>query len=356
MNPVDRAIDRIRSAIANDRHLGVQLYASVDGETVVDEVFGEASPGTPLLRNDAVPWICSTKLFGAMAVGRLLEEHRMSPATPVAEVVPEFARNGKHDVTIAQLMSHAVPYAIDSEAPFYTNDHEEALAALCETSLSAPPGSRAKYSAVGSWIVVAEWVSRLSGVPYEQYLHQHFLSPLGLTNTLLGVPESAAPAQVVPLPLYRWDGDLAEGDDEDPALVPAWFLTQHPSVGAHGPARELARLLECLVRGGEANGHSLLGPTAVETITTAQRSGLVDGHFGDLDISWGLGACVDSVLFGAPPGSRVVGHTSFNCGIAVGDMDHGLVVCHLATNLSFQGLGPGRLESRVVRDLYGLVR
>ncbi|MGW2182452.1 serine hydrolase domain-containing protein [Streptomyces sp. NPDC001732] len=351
MNPVDRAIDRIRSAIANDRHLGVQLYASVDGETVVDEVFGESSPGTPLLRNDAVPWICSTKLLGAMAVARLLDEHGMSPRTPVAEVVPEFARNGKHDVTIAQLMSHAVPYAIDSEAPFYTTDHEKALAALCETSLSAPPGSRARYSPVGSWVVVAEWVGRLSGVTHEQYVHRNFLSPLGLTHTLFGTP-----ADLVPLPLYGWDEDPAEEGGEVPDPTPSSFLAQHPSVGAHGPAHELARLVECLVRGGEANGQRVLRPEALEIITTAHRSGLVDGYFGDLDISWGLGACVDSVLFGAPRGSRVVGHTGSNCGIAVGDVERGLVVCHLATNESFQGLGPGRLESRVVRDLYGLVR
>lgn len=355
MNPVDRAIDRIRSAIANDRHMGVQLYASVDGETVVDEVFGEASPGTPLLRNDAVPWICSTKLLGAVAVSRLLDERGMSPGTPVAEIVPEFARNGKHDVTIAQLMSHTVPYAIDNEAAFYTTDHEKALASLCETSLSAPPGSRAQYSPIGSWIAVAECVGRLSGAPYEDYVRRNLLTPLGLCHTLLGTPEPGTGDAVVPLPLYGWEEDPVEGQDV-PDPVPASFLVRHPSVGAHGPAHELARLVECLVRGGEAEDHRVLRPEAVATIAAAHRSGLVDGYFGGLDVSWGLGACVDSVMFGAPSGSHVVGHTSSNCGIVVGDMERGLVVCHLATNESFQGLGPGRLESRVVRDLYGLVR
>ncbi|WP_326768773.1 beta-lactamase family protein [Streptomyces sp. NBC_01591] len=355
MNPVDRAIDRIRSAISNDRHLGVQLYASVDGETVVDEAFGEGSPGTPLLRNDAVPWICSTKLLGAMAVSQLLDEHGMSPGAPVAEIVPEFGRNGKHDVTIAQLMSHTVPYAIDSEAAFHTTDHKTALASLCATSLSAPPGSRPQYSPFGSWIAVAEWVGRLSGVPYEEYVHRDLLSPLGLRHTVLGTPEPGTADEVVPLPLYGWEKDPVEGEDA-PDLVPFSFLVGHPSVGAHGPAHELARLLECLVQDGEVKGHRVLRPGAVRTIATAHRSGMVDGYFGGLDVSWGLGACVDPILFGAPPGSPVVGHTGTNCGIAVGDMERGLVVCHLATNKSFQGLGPGRLESRVVRDLYGLVR
>ncbi|GAA1918470.1 hypothetical protein GCM10009753_58610 [Streptantibioticus ferralitis] len=291
-----------------------------------------------------------------MAVGQLMREHELSSQTPIVDVVPEFAQNGKHDVTLAHVMSHAVPYAIHSEAPFYTTDRENALALLCETSLSAPPGSRAQYSAIGSWIVVAELVSRLSGVPYEQYVHRHILSPLGLGRTLLGAPGSAGQRAVVPLPVYGWGKDTIGENGELPDPVPTYLLTPHPSVGAHGPARELARLVESLVRGGKANGHRVLEPKVVEVITTAHRSGVVDDYFGGLDVSWGLGACVDPVLFGAPPGSRVVGHTGSNCGLAVGDLDRGLVVCHLASNESFQGLGPGRLESRVVRDLYGLVR
>ncbi|WP_164990891.1 hypothetical protein [Streptomyces sp. GZWMJZ-114] len=65
-------------------------------------------------------------------------------------------------------------------------------------------------------------------------------------------------------------------------------------------------------------------------------------------------------LYASVDGETVVdeafGEASPGTPLLRNDMECGLVVCHLATNKSFQGLGPGRLESRVVRDLYGLVR
>ncbi|WP_129287122.1 serine hydrolase domain-containing protein [Streptomyces sp. GZWMJZ-114] len=349
MDPVEKIFDQVQSSIANDRHLGIQLYASLDGEVLIDAAFGEAAPGVPLSRTDAVPWICSTKLLGAVAMSALMVRHGVKPTSMVAEFVPEYGRLGKHEVTIGQLMSHTVPYAVENENASYSKDHVTALAAVCSMPIAAAGGSRAHYSAIASWVVVAEMVSRLSGEAFEDHVRRSVLEPLEMSHTVFGAPSSGGEDRPDLLPLYEWTSD-----DPSAELKPVSFWPGHPSVGAHGPAAELGRVLECLVSGGRWRGREVISPEAADLMTTTCRSDLADPYFMGLDVAWGMGACVDPLLLGAPSKARVVGHTGSNCQIAVGDRDQRLVVCHMATNEAFESVGPRRLESRVVRELFKL--
>lgn len=349
MDSIDELRRHVRSCVEDGRHLGVQLYASLDGEVLIDEAYGEAAPGVPLSRRDAVPWLCLTKLLGAVAMAELMVRHGLKPASRVAEVIPEFGASGKDAVTIGQLMSHSVPYALENEHAFYRQVPATILATLCALPLDAPPGSRARYSPVGSWVVVAEMVGRLSGVTFAEHVHRSVLKPLEMSHTVFGTPPDGDDGRPAPLPLHRWTSDDPSAD-----LFPAPLAPGHPSTGAHGPAGDLGRLLECLLGKGRWRGREVLGPDAVEFVTTAWRRDLPDPYFLGMEVPWGMGACVDPRLLGAPPGSRVVGHTSANCGIAVADHDRRLVVSHVATNEAFESIGPKRLESRVVRELYGI--
>ena len=65
-------------------------------------------------RQKTRPWLESTLVLvwsavkgpAAASVLHCLQEHRLSPATRVAEVWPEFAEAGKESITIGQLLSH----------------------------------------------------------------------------------------------------------------------------------------------------------------------------------------------------------------------------------------------------------
>ncbi|MGN5380923.1 serine hydrolase domain-containing protein [Streptomyces lasalocidi] len=187
MRAIERVLKDVTEVVSRGDQLGIQLYVSRRGEVLLDEAFGQVQPGILLNRTDALPWICCTKLMGALAIGQLLHHHGLSPHHRVAEVIPEFATGGKARATLAQLMAHALPFEPEqANLPYSELSHQEALAQACAVEMSAPPGTGGWYSAMGSWVVVAEVVQRLSGRIYSEYVAERVLKPLGMSRTAFG--------------------------------------------------------------------------------------------------------------------------------------------------------------------------
>jgi CubicO group peptidase (beta-lactamase class C family) len=344
-----KVAEQLHDAVRKGTQLGIQLYVSRHGEVLVDLAVGERTPGRPLRGSDPLPWSCCTKALGAVAMGRLFAECGIGPRTPVSSIVPEYAQGGKEQVTIAQLMSHAVPYNLDGDGsvPIVELPHDRALALICARSLDAPPGTRALYSAFGSWVVVAEIVTRSSGMDFFAYVEKSVLRELGMEHTLFG--PGAAGDRRVPTGLYQRD---ANGFTVSPVLNPHYGLSPLlPGNGAHGPARDLARIFERLV---DCDWHAPASEP-MRLVTAPLRRGLADGTFGGLDIGWGLGLCTDYGWFAAPRGSRVAGHTGYGCSFVFGDLDRGLVVSYLSSSLLAEAKGRPRLVDHLVRELYGQV-
>ncbi|MFE6049787.1 serine hydrolase domain-containing protein [Kitasatospora sp. NPDC056446] len=353
MKAIRNARDRVLAAIGEGTHLGIQLYVSRRGEVLLDEAYGEVEPGVALTVEDRLPWICCTKLLGALAVGQQLRAGAVTADTPLAELVPEFAVRGKERATLAQLMSHALPFRPESVAlPYSGLGHQEAFEAACAIELTGEPGTGGWYSAMESWVVLAEIVRRLTGQDYAEYVAERVLRPLGMTRTVFaeaGTPEARPPREVG---LF----ERVDGRQVPSGRVSAKVLAPHlPGTGAWGPAAELARLVECLAA-PERHPELGLDRATVDLLAADHRSGLPDRNFGDLDLAWGLGMCTDRAWYSAPAGARVAGHTAYGCGMVVADLDRDLAVSFLSSSVVPPGGSGSRLENLIVRDLCRAVR
>ncbi|WP_431679445.1 serine hydrolase domain-containing protein [Kitasatospora sp. KL5] len=348
MKALENVRERASAAVRSGTHLGIQLHVTLRGEVLLDEAFGESAPGVRLTTDDQLPWICCTKLFGALAIGQLIRDGALAADTPLAELVPEYAVRGKERANLAQLMSHSLPFRQESvRHPFSALGHEEAFAAACAIELTGEPGSEGWYSAMESWVVVAEIVRRRSGLSYPQYVAERIMRPLGMTRTAFG--EQGAPR---PVGLY----EQIDGRQEPTGRVSANVLAPHlPGTGAWGPANELSRLVDCLAA-PERLPDLGLDRAVVDILTADHRSGLPDRNFGDLDLAWGLGMCTDRAWFSAPSGTRVAGHTAYGCGMVVADLDRELAVSFLSSGVVPPGSGGSRLENLIVRELCQEIR
>ncbi len=353
LKAIENVRDRALAAVREGTHLGIQLQVSLRGEVLLDEAFGEIEPGVPLTVDDQLPWICCTKLLGALAIGQFLRTGAVSADTPLSELVPEYAVNGKERATLAHLMSHSLPFRAESvDRPFSGLSHEEAFAAACAIELTGAPGSGGWYSAMESWVVVAEIVQRLSGLGYAEYVADRVLRPLGMTRTVFG--EAGTPAARPPRPIGLYE--QVDGRQVPTQRVSDKVLAPHlAGTGAWGPANELARLAECLAA-PERWADLGLNREVVDILTADHRTGLPDRNFGDLELAWGLGMCTDRAWFTAPSGARVAGHTAYGCGMVVADLDQDLVVSFLSSSVVPPGSGGSRLENLMVRDLCRQVR
>ena len=131
-------------------------------------------------------------LATATAVMQLYQEGKLSPNDPVAKYLPDFAANGKEDITIRDLLTHysGLPPDLDLLEPWAGKEegYRRAFAAVP----MRPPGERFVYSDI-NFIVLGALVEKLSGLTLDQYTQKNIMAPMGLTHTRYLPPASWIP-------------------------------------------------------------------------------------------------------------------------------------------------------------------
>jgi CubicO group peptidase (beta-lactamase class C family) len=176
--------------------LGAAFSLYVDGEVKADLWAGVADKrtGRPWEQDTLQLVFSTTKGAAAICVARLVESGVISYDDAVAQYWPEFAENGKGEVTIAQMMSHqaGLPYAT-AELSF---DDLMAVTPVVEAlAAQAPlwePGTRHGYHAATYGWLAGELVRRVDGRSLGTYFADEIAGPLGL-DFWIGLPESEEP-------------------------------------------------------------------------------------------------------------------------------------------------------------------
>src|ERR1700751_4234987 len=129
----------VQQAVERQEIPGAVVEIGHGGRVVFQKAYGERSlePSREAMTVDTVFDMASlTKpLMTATAVMQLCEEGKLSFNDPVAKYLPEFAANGKQDITIRQLLTHysGLPPDLSLEQPW------EGKAAAFRQAFAAQP-------------------------------------------------------------------------------------------------------------------------------------------------------------------------------------------------------------------------
>jgi len=290
--------DAFEKNFAEHDELGAAFSLYVDGEVKADLWAGVADKGTGRTwTEDTLQLVFSTtKGAAAICIARLAEAGLISYDDTVASYWPEFAANGKGEVTIAQMMSHqaGLPY-VDAELGFgdamAVTPMVEALAA------QAPiwePGTRHGYHAVTYGWLAGELLRRVDGRTLGTYFAEEVAAPLGL-DFWIGLPESEEPRvahlEAVSPPAdpnvaalmeqfmgpgtIAWkaltvNGALSTGDDNS-FNTRALHATEMPAANGITTARSLARMYAATV--GPVDGIRLIDDGTVRRASAEAVNG-----------------------------------------------------------------------------------
>jgi len=291
----DDRFDGVRAALARNldsgEELGASLVLDIDGEIVVDLWGG--------FRDEArtVPWSeqtitnvwSSTKTVTSLAALMLVDRGELDVDAPVARYWPEFAAQGKQDVLVRHVMSHASGVS-GLEQPAVAEDLYDWPRATSRMAAQPPwwpPGTASGYHALNYGHLVGEVVRRISGKTLKQFVAEEIAGPLG-ADFQIGAADSDWDriADVVPPPPLPFD--LAALDPDSPAVktltgppvaaevanTPGWRRADIGAANGHGNARSVARVMSVVARGGEVDGVRLLGPDAIDVIFREQTNGI----------------------------------------------------------------------------------
>ncbi len=267
---------RVKLDIEQSKYDGARIMVAHRGETVFDLTVGYAERDSKrLMQSDAVFSVMSiSKVMTAIALLQCVERGDLSLLTPVAHIIPEFAKRGKDKVTVGQVLTHTAGLGM---APVALPIDEigvlaKSVAAICELPLESTPGELVSYSAMTGFTILAEIVRRLDAKKrdFRKIMADDVLEPLGMQDASFGLPDRLKKRRV---PVIVRDDDAPELNRKflaarDQAVTPE---TELASGGAtFATAGDILKLGEALRLGGTLNGNRVLSSAMVRLMTTNQ--------------------------------------------------------------------------------------
>jgi CubicO group peptidase (beta-lactamase class C family) len=327
-----RTLDVIDAGMAEGLHIGAQLHLMLRGQSIAEVAVGESRPGVAMETDTVMLWLSCTKAIVAAAVCQLWERDKFALDDPVATYIPEFAQNGKENITIRHILTHTAGFRSAPsgwpKAP-QRDVVDRILAARLEPGWIV--GRTAGYHAISSWFVLGELIKRLDGRPCETFIYEELFEPLGMHESWLAITAEQYEALGTRLGIMQnTDGGKMEPLNLDTLEA---CTNCRPSGSGHGPIRQLARFYQMMLNGGKLDGRRVLLPQTVEAMTARHRTGSYDKSFLHV-VDWGLGIMINSFAysaetpyqFGPYASPRTFGHGGFQSSVGCADPENKLVV------------------------------
>ncbi|HJQ65553.1 MAG TPA: serine hydrolase [Gemmatimonadales bacterium] len=263
--PVAALLGRLVQHEMADKDLPALSLVLVDGSNIVwAKGFGWARPDDSVRASAATVYRVGSvsKLFTDLAVMRLVEQGRLDLDAPITRYLPEFRPRNRFggDVTLRTLMSHhsglvrepPVGAYVDSTAPPLS----AMVASLSSTSLVYRPGMQYKYSNAALHTVGLA-LERAAGLPFQQYLRDSVLDPLGMKQSAFFEPRPDQKANVAMAFMWATDG----------RRFPAPTFRRNAPAGAlYSSVLDLGRFLVALF----ADSNPVIGRSTLERMWVPQ--------------------------------------------------------------------------------------
>lgn len=289
----------------------VALVADVKGILSITAVgAADRESGKPM-RADSMFWIASqSKPITAAAVMILVDEGRITLDDPVEKYLPEFRglmvvaekdeqhvllKKPERPITVRQTLAHTsgMPFRSALEVPVLDRlSLADRVRSYAMTPLDFLPESRYQYSNAGI-NTAARIVEVVSGLPFDQFLAERLLQPLGMLDTTFWPDEDQA-ARIAAAYRPGAGGIGLEATKIEQLQYPLTDRLHReamPAGGLFSTAADVSRFYRMLANGGELEGRRILSAAAIQQLTSRQTPT-------ELKESYGLGFSVSEDRFG----------------------------------------------------------
>lgn len=351
---------------AESGEVGARVAIIRDGVTEVDLWGGHTTVERDVAWSADTLVCCMSVSKGvtALAAHVLADRGLVDYDSPVALYWPEFAANGKAEITVRDALSHRASLAIiDDAEPGDALDWELFTSKIANQAPNWSPRTDETYHSVTYGFIIGEIVRRVDGRAIERFIHDEVTEPLG-ADFVLGC--SDADLERVAPPIPNPNNELMNGGlvNEQTAAVfgampadPNYFFTSgylqmiNPSGNGVSHALGLAQIFAPLACGGEYNRYRLLSPATIAAASEEQWHH-PDHLFGD-DFRVALGLkLVTPFNYWGREGNVGSGGAGGNTAFA--DPEHRLSFAY-TPNRHTSGYGMGDESRRLVDALYNCV-
>jgi CubicO group peptidase (beta-lactamase class C family) len=266
---------------------GVVTYVSRRGQIVHEDAYGMADIDArrPMTEDSYFYVYSMTKPVTSVALLILYEEGKFQLNEPIARYLPELANARVFDreagrvvdavrqPTIEDVFRHTAGYLYGPqgdtefdrayrEANLLGSNLAEFSQKLGQLPLGYQPGTRWVYSV--SHDVQARLVEVLSGQPFDEFVRERILEPLGMTETVFGRPDRLKDRFAVIYTESGSGGLVPNGALDAPGMATRVL----GGFSLSSTASDYARFAEMLVNDGELDGVRILSRKTVDLMAS----------------------------------------------------------------------------------------
>ena len=349
--------------------IGASLCIYQHGEKVVDLWGGHADTARtrPWEKDTLVNVWSTTKGMMALCVARLADQGKLEMGRAVADYWPEFAANGKENVTVAQLFSHqaglcGTDTSITKDQVLNKDLLGEMLAAQ---KPQWPVGESSGYHAFSIGPLADTLFKKVIGQTVGEYFRDEIALPHNI-DFHIGLPESEDDRVAE----MAHDDNIPGGDPalfnpyqkiaiEHASLSPylpnerAWRAQGTPSAAGCGNARSVAKIYSALATDRRLDDVEIVSEKALDAATEIQ----IDSA--DLvllfPMSWGIGFAINKSMGAYGPSPKSFGHHGWGGSFGFADPDKGLGVAYAMNYMREPVDAPDPRFEAIIRGIYASV-
>ncbi len=308
--PTDRAelevfLDELLAQEMKDHHIaGATVSIVKDGELLLAKGYGYADleNGIPVDPEQTGFYIGSvTKLFTWTAVMQLVEQGKLDLDADINRYLDfRIPDTYPQPITLKHLLTHTPGFEelyferLSPDAAELMPSREWLVSHM--PARVRPPGDCAAYSNYGTSLA-GYIVARLSGQPYDEYIQEQILNPLGMVHSSTRWPLPAELRARATVGYTYVDGAFQRFPDYlgQPAVV--------PSGGMHASATDMARFMIAHLEGGHYSDATIAEARILKEATAQQMHSTLYSHEPQL-----LGTAYGFFDF-SDNGQRTLGHS-----------------------------------------------
>lgn len=316
----------LKSFVDAENIAGVSALIFEKNKEVYYNAFGYANREAKIAmdRNTIVRIYSMTKPITGVALMTLYEKGAFQLDDPLSKYAHEFAdlkvykgvdasgnlilEPAKHPITIRDITRHTAGFAVGTDLPGLkelvqkvdplnpNNTLSEMAKKLASLPLAFEPGTQWAYGI--SVDVQAFLVERLSGKPFDQYVKEKILDPLGMNHTRYVVPEEERKNFAA---LYRNENGKINPMDEKFNLQ-NWPL-KPGGFGLTSTLDDYMKFARMLVNKGKLDKATILKPETVKLMSTSHLSDTITKRMW-LPSKGQVGFGIDFAVRTRPPASK----------------------------------------------------
>lgn len=254
---------------------GISIALVDDQDIVWAEGFGYADKDKKIKADENTVYRVGSisKLITDIATMQLQEQGKLDIDEDITKYISEFTINNPFETdkptTLRQLMSHCSGFLRESPVGSYFDDKEpsikESVESIYGQDLVYEAETKMKYSNIGITLV-GYTVQRISGEPFEDYVRENILKPIGMESSDYVLTDELKERLSV---AYMWvaESHTAEGKQIE---APVFKLGTVPAGNLYSTVEDLGRFHSCLFAGGKMGDKQIIKEETLKEMFTRQ--------------------------------------------------------------------------------------